>query len=342
MGIQVKQSSPSLADSALRLPTDFPGLPEEVLNRFPSARAWEDEVDAFFQKFQSGVQDFAGAIQDTNELGGLLIADPQTGAIYIRPTRGTGQFADPITPFFVNQQGYFSLGSALTWNPQEQIFRIVGEIIATAGEIGGFQIGPDFIRDTADSFGLSSEMTGADDVRFWAGDTFANRGSAPFRVYESGAVIAIDGVIAGFTLSGTSFTVGSGSDFFQIEGTPPTITFGTNAVAPGILRIGIGGLGRTYGSTNEDFVLGDGSLQLYDDGVVEGLWMQGYASTITFGFSGDTNLYRNAANSLKTDDDLTVAGTLHTGTYVATPGAITGYLSIKDAGGTVRKIAVTT
>lgn len=63
-----------------------------------------------------------------------------------------------------------------------------GSINAATGNIGGFVIGPDYIRDIANSMGLASSQTGADDVRFWAGTTFANRANAPFVVFESGKV----------------------------------------------------------------------------------------------------------------------------------------------------------
>src|SRR3990167_8668932 len=65
-----------------------------------------------------------------------------------------------------------------------------GTITATTGTIGAFDIGTDYIRDVANSFGLASTVTGGDDVRFWAGDTFANRATADFVVTEAGAVTA--------------------------------------------------------------------------------------------------------------------------------------------------------
>jgi hypothetical protein len=63
--------------------------------------------------------------------------------------------------------------------------------------VGGFEFAPTFIRDIADSFGMSSVVSGGDDTRFWAGATFANRGSAPFRVSESGVVHATNAYISG-------------------------------------------------------------------------------------------------------------------------------------------------
>jgi hypothetical protein len=75
------------------------------------------------------------------------------------------------------------------------LLNIIGSVTATAGSIGGFIIGADHVRDTANTFGLASTVTGGDDVRFWAGNTFANRAIAPFRVTEAGVVNAASGVI---------------------------------------------------------------------------------------------------------------------------------------------------
>lgn len=61
-------------------------------------------------------------------------------------------------------------------------------IEATGGVIGGFEINQDYLRDKVNSFGLSSELTDGNDLRFWAGETWANRLQAPFTVYEDGTM----------------------------------------------------------------------------------------------------------------------------------------------------------
>src|SRR3990167_4151307 len=81
-------------------------------------------------------------------------------------------------PFRVDMQGNLTATSAT----------IIGNITANSGAIGGFDIGADYIRDVANSFGLASTVTGGDDVRFWAGATFANRATAPFRITEAGVI----------------------------------------------------------------------------------------------------------------------------------------------------------
>ena len=93
---------------------------------------------------------------------------------------------------------------------------IKGTIVATSGTIGGFDIGADYIRDVANSFGLASTVTGGDDVRFWAGATFANRATAPLRILESGSITAMSGFIGtspnGITINSSGLVItGSGT-----------------------------------------------------------------------------------------------------------------------------------
>lgn len=83
-----------------------------------------------------------------------------------------------------------------------------GVIRALAGGyIGGFDIGSDYVRDAANSMGLASTVTAGDDVRFWAGDTFANRATAPFNVTEAGILNAVAAVITNSIIA-QNFTAG--------------------------------------------------------------------------------------------------------------------------------------
>lgn len=97
-------------------------------------------------------------------------------------------------------------------------------ISASSGTIGGFSIGADYIRDAANSFGLASTVTGGDDVRFWAGDTFANRATAPFRVTEAGSVTATNITITGGSIAGST-TVGIGNLNIAARGWTQTSIF---------------------------------------------------------------------------------------------------------------------
>ena len=63
----------------------------------------------------------------------------------------------------------------------------------------GWTIGATSLTDTAGVVGLSSAVTGGDDIRFWAGD--ATPSAAEFRVTEAGVLTASSGTIGGWTIS---------------------------------------------------------------------------------------------------------------------------------------------
>jgi len=108
---------------------------------------------------------------------------------------------------------------------------ITGTITATSGFIGGFEIGSTYIRDVADSFGMASYVSGGDDIRFWSGDTYANRASAPFRITESGVIYAESGTIGGWTLGSTTLT--STSSNVVLDGANEQVTVGSNIILDG-------------------------------------------------------------------------------------------------------------
>lgn len=136
---------------------------------------------------------------------------------------GDGDFNS--SPFRVTMAGVLTATAAI----------ITGIITATSGTIGGFDIGADYIRDAANSFGLSAVVTGADDIRFWAGSTFASRATAPLRITEAGAITATTATITGAltTASGSSIdggylvsnTVGSAKVNLAARGWTQTCTF---------------------------------------------------------------------------------------------------------------------
>ena len=97
--------------------------------------------------------------------------------------------------------GNYAGGAGAKWDKSAGTFSVNGTITATTGSIGGFDIGADYIRDAADSMGMASTVTGGDDVRFWAGDTFANRATADFRVTEAGVLVATSATITGGDLT---------------------------------------------------------------------------------------------------------------------------------------------
>jgi hypothetical protein len=125
---------------------------------------------------------------------------------------------------------------------------ISGAITATSGALGGFNIGSDYIRDSANSFGLASTVTGGDDIRFWAGATFANRATAPFRISEAGVVTMTQsqGTVRINTL-GLTWLVGTE------ENANIRLFSGSDPVSSGVdLRFNVGGINGN--SVDLDFI----------------------------------------------------------------------------------------
>jgi len=110
----------------------------------------------------------------------------------------SSNYVKGLSGFFINSDGSVEFGDGE--------FR--GEITATSGAIGGFVIGADYLRDVSNSFGLSSTVTGGNDVRFWAGSTFANRATAPLRIYEDGSIYGTNVTLTG-AMNATSGWIGS-------------------------------------------------------------------------------------------------------------------------------------
>lgn len=87
---------------------------------------------------------------------------------------------------------------------------------------------------------------------------------------------------------------------------------------------------------------GTGGFEVYSGGATPALRLRLHADAdqITFGSAADTNLYRSAADTLKTDDSFVVAGTLtigsvtiSTGTGAPSGGCTTGSLFLRTDGG---------
>lgn len=163
---------------------------------------------------------------------------------------GSTQSSRATAPFRVNAAGDLVATSAT----------ITGSITATTGTIGGFEIGVDYVRDIANSFGLASAATGGDDVRFWSGATFANRAIAPLRLMESGALvttnITISGLQAGSSVDGQYMlanSIGSAAANLALRSWNQTCVFSSTDL-------------NTVSWTAGSFVLSDGTTYAINAG----------------------------------------------------------------------------
>jgi len=96
------------------------------------------------------------------------------------------------------------------WDQANAQFIVKGTFYATAGVIGGWSISSDALYKDD---GVNSAGMVPSDYAFYAGDTFVNRASAPFRVYKDGSavisnanvtgtIVASSGQIGGWIISG--------------------------------------------------------------------------------------------------------------------------------------------
>jgi len=83
-----------------------------------------------------------------------------------------------------------------------------GSVTADSGTIGGWVISATALSDASGAVGMSSAVTGGDDIRFWCGNITPS--SAPFRVTEAGVLTASSGTIGGFTITATALTAITG------------------------------------------------------------------------------------------------------------------------------------
>ncbi len=150
-------------------------------------------------------------------VGGEIILDPTVPKIEV-DADGYIQSAD----FVSGVAGFQIEGGTAEFN--DVVVR--GTIYATLGEVGGWVIGTHALTADSGAVGLNSEATGGTDWRIWAGDVMP--GSAPFRVDESGNLVASSANIAG-TIDANAgtlgtlevdgvLTVGSATPRIQIDG----------------------------------------------------------------------------------------------------------------------------
>jgi len=150
-----------------------------------------------------------------------------------------------------------------------QSVTITGSVTATAGVIGGFDIGSDFIRDAANSFGLASTVTADDDIRFWAGTTYALRTLAPIRIMESGSLYASSANITG-TVVATAGTIGG----WYIGST--TIASGAVTAAANIVLDQSTGQIRVGPTTGTYLIIDGGNAQIRTSNFASGTFGSGF------------------------------------------------------------------
>lgn len=185
-------------------------------------------------------------------------------------------------------------------------------------EISGWQVGDGKLISENGLVGLSSEDTGADDVRIWAGNTVKEQ--AAFRVYESGKMTATGADISG-TIHMTDGEITWGPigvpDYSLIPGQkPPADADNTASALPSSLGINYTRIGSTYiytGELNADKInAGTISANYIFGGTMSGDYVSG--GTITGVTITGGTISSNSTINVTTD--CTVGDNLYVGSKV--------------------------
>lgn len=166
-------------------------------------------------------------------------------------------------------------------------------------EAGGWRVTPDQLASKDNDVGMSTEDTGGDDTRFWAGDV--KTGTPKFKVTKSGILSATDGIFEG-TITADSGQIGG----FTITSTALT------AISGGTIQ--------NKSASGDKVYLNDTGFHANDSSGVERLTIgttpaQGAKALIGRNTSG-------TAQSVYTYDSETVDGSSRTGQFITAHGAV--------------------
>lgn len=178
----------------------------------------------------------SGWIIDSNRLESRgstqkIVLDGTDGEIYIG-TYGVGAYNSASTPFYVNEDGYFSLGQKLTFNPVTSTLDVNGTVTADDGQIGGWTI--ESTKLSAGSGASTVGLASSGAYSLYAGSSAP--GSAPFSVTPQGAVKATSASITG-SITATSGSIGgwsiNGNTLLSNGATPITLDSSNGKITVG-------------------------------------------------------------------------------------------------------------
>ncbi len=338
--IRVRQSAPTVIADSLPLPQNIvPEIPADVLARFPSLAGWYDRAKANERRLFSALQesnqqvstattkaktrvDVLGVsitedIEELEAADGFLsgkytltvIAGNVVTGMNLTSSTGTGTDISSVIFRATDFQIFNSVTGVAMFDVSGTDVRLAGTLtVSTSGKV---YVGVGDWADANTAFYVDDDgFFSLKDKLYW--------NSLTEELVVDGTIISADGLIGGFTIGATDLSAGADATYVGLS------SIGTTG-----LQIGSGTTNRALVKTNSSNLTGflaantlgavigsltisdvDGHCALVVGGGVsfsaEGVVIDGSVSKITFGAvgSGDTNLYRSGANTLKTDDTL--------------------------------------
>jgi hypothetical protein len=232
---------------------------------------------------------------DVVRLGGVLTVDTAAGSVYVKTTSGAGAWGDADTPFYVDADGNFSLRDKVIWDDASSSLVLLADgvyigMLPEGGDSAANQIEGQmsfYNFHGASAFGTTNIQTRV------AGGTQASKSAA--------------GAGSNFGMNGRVWDGSTWQDYGRISWTTLNAASTNRASVFDVYTKTTGGsnnyiefddLGRLCLTSAASPTLLSGRINIQSPGTTAagGIY-----------FDTDTTLYRNAANSIKTDDSLTVA-----------------------------------
>jgi hypothetical protein len=187
------------------------------------------------------------------DVGGKIVLDPSEPMIQVA-SGGYIQSSD----YVAGTSGFQIDGGAAEFND----VTVRGTIYAPAGEIGGFDIGANTLTTDSGAVGLNSEATAGTDWRIWAGH--ASPGSAPFRVDESGNLVATSATITG-QVTATSGEIGGWTvTATELHNSDLWLDADAKSIAVNDQTFGNQGFQVEYNSGTPRMYIGDGEQRYFE------------------------------------------------------------------------------
>ena len=173
----------------------------------------------------------------------------------------------------------------------QEIFYLLSGFLSSsnAREFGGWQIGPTEMQSKDKMVGMSTEKTGTDDIRFWAGDL--KEASPSFKVTESGIASLVSAVIKSLATGDRVVIDSTGFHTYDATGIE-RLTIGTT-VAKGVKAI----TGRDTSGVAQ-------SVYTYDTETVDGAsrtgqYITAHGAYLLFSDDGDVRLQSAAGHGFR-------------------------------------------
>lgn len=302
--MQIRQPAPNSIQDNVALPPNIPALPEDVFQRFPSLRDWQEEKNRWWTRAFVAIQNFAGSVGDEVDAGASA-----TGDLFVQFNAFTAAITTDV---------------AAIANEQEAQARRIVTVSAIAGLAQSIKVqGTAPITPALNDYWVDNSVPALPITYQWDGASWVEvttQISAAAVATEAVARVTADGFLSGkYTLTVAAGNVVTGMNITSQSGPGTNISDVTFVADNFKIITATGGSKQLFSVTTATVKLGNVLVvDLANSRIYIGTGVWGNAATPFFVDSG--------AN-FSLGDKLTWNGSVLnvSGTVVATAGSIGGW-----------------